>query len=159
MKNTLKKWTSILLLGVVAVSGTTMIQATPAYATSSVDKIVDSNSKSIGERPAGQSTTKTDKDGNTYYYAGGEIESVQAKDVNKWTKKKGNDVISVFTYFGRYLAIGIFIIAAFMMAGGALTKSDWFKRGVFAMAIAIVMWAAVAFAPDLVDFFTGWLAS
>lgn len=126
---------------------------------SSVDKIVDSNSDSVMKKNATQSTIQKDENGNTYYSASGEIPSVNATDANNWAKRKGGDVIGFFTTLAQPLSVIIFIISAILVGIGAVAKSDWFKRGIFGMAIAIVMWTAVVFAPELIQFFSEWLAA
>lgn len=126
---------------------------------SSVDRIVDSQTGGVMQRSSTESTIKTDEQGREYYSPEGEFESVNAVDASNWAKRKGDDLVGFFTTAAQPLAVLIFIASAIMLAVGALAKGDWFKRGLLGMAIAIVMWTAVVFAPELVQFFSEWLAA
>lgn len=126
---------------------------------SSVDRIVDSQTGGVMQRSSTQSTIKTDEQGREYYSPEGEFESVNAVDASNWAKRKGDDLVGFFTTVAQPLAVLIFIASAIMLAVGALAKGDWFKRGLLGMAIAIVMWTAVVFAPELIQFFSEWLAA
>lgn len=126
---------------------------------SSVDRIVDNQGSGVMKRSSTQKTIKTDENGKQYYSPEGEFESVNAVDASNWAKRKGNDLVGFFTTAAQPLAVVIFIISAIMLAVGGMTKGDWFKRGLLGMAISIVMWTAVVFAPELIQFFSEWLAA
>lgn len=131
---------------------------TPVEA-SAVDRIVDTTSDEVATRADDDASIQTDENGNTYYSPSGEFSNVNAVDANNWAKEKGGDLIGFFTTLAEPLAVVIFILSAIMMMVGALAKGDWFKRGVFGIAIAIVMWTAVVFAPELIQFFSEWLST
>lgn len=131
---------------------------TPVEA-SAVDRIVDSNANNVAKSAQPEKTIQTDENGKQYYSPSGEFSNVNAKDANNWAKEKGGDIVGFFTTIAEPVSVLIFILGAIMMAVGALSKGDWFKRGVFAMALAIVMWTAVVFAPELIQFFSEWLSS
>lgn len=131
---------------------------TPVEATA-VDRIVDKTSDSIAVRANNDASIQTDENGNRYYSPSGEFSNVNAVDANNWAKAKGGDLIGFFTTLAEPLAVIIFILSAIMMMVGALAKGDWFKRGAFGMAIAVFMWTAVVFAPELIQFFSEWLST
>lgn len=126
---------------------------------SSVDRIVDSQTGGVMQRSSTESTIKTDEQGREYYSPEGEFESVNAVDASNWAKRKGADLVGFFTTAAQPIAVVIFIVSAIMLAVGALAKGDWFKRGLLGMAVAIIMWTAVVFAPELIQFFSEWLAA
>lgn len=145
---------SLFALGLTA----PVFTPTPVEA-SSVDKIVDRQTDGIVKRSSTESTLKKDANGNQYYSPKGEFDNVNATDANNWAKRKGGDIVGVLTTVAEPLSVIIFIASAIMLAVGALAKGDWFKRGLFGMAIAIVMWTCVAFAPELIQFFSEWLSA
>jgi hypothetical protein len=126
---------------------------------SSVDRIVDTTSDGVATSADSSKSIQVDENGNQYYSPSGEFSNVNAKDANNWAKRKGGDLVGFFTTLAEPLAVVIFIISAIMLAVGALAKGDWFKRGLFGMAISIVMWTAVVFAPELIQFFSEWLST
>jgi len=158
MKKTKKALSSIgLTLFALGLSAPVMVP-TQAEA-SSVDKIVDSQGSGVMRKSSTQKSIKTDANGERYYTPEGEFESVNAVDANNWAKRKGKDAVGFFTTLAQPLAVVIFIISGIMLAVGGIAKNDWFKRGVLGMTLAIVMWTAVVFAPELIQFFSEWLAS
>lgn len=154
-----KKSVAMIGLAFVGLGLTAPVFVPTPVEASAVDRIVDGTSDNIATRPSGSSTIKTTEDGKQYYSPTGEFSNVNAVDANNWAKKKGGDLIGFFTTMAEPLAVIIFILSAVMMAVGALAKGDWFKRGVVGMAIAVVMWTAVVFAPELIQFFSEWLST
>ena len=126
---------------------------------SGVDKIVESTSDGVMMKNQTLSTTQTDENGNKYYSASGEIPSVNAKQATDWAERKGGDFVNFLQTFAYPFSLALFVISVFLVGIGAIAKNDWFKRGIFGMAISIVVFTATIFAPELLQFFSEWLAS
>lgn len=154
-----KDFIGMVGLSLVAVGLTTPVLAPIQAEASAVDRIVDTNSNNVATSANPDESIQRDANGNTYYSPKGEFSNVNAKDANNWAKEKGGDLIGFFTTIAEPLAVVIFILSAIMMMVGALAKSDWFKRGVLGMAIAVLMWTAVTFAPELILFGSEWLST
>lgn len=155
------KWSkSVATIGVsfFALGLTAPVFAPMTVEASSVDRIVDTNSRGVATKADSSKSIKKDANGNQYYSPDGEFSNVNAVDVNNWAKAKGGDAVGWITTLAEPLSIIIFIASAIMMAVGALSKGDWLKRGIFGMALAVIMWTAVVFAPDLIHFFSEWLS-
>ncbi len=80
-------------------------------------------------------------------------------DILNWATTKGNEIIYVLQIFCQPFAIIIFIIAAFMTLIGCIGKSDMVGKGVWGMVLSVVVYAAVLYAPVILQSFVGWVAS
>ena len=158
-QNKWRTFASTIGLSLFGLCLTAPILAPMQVEASSVDRIVDSTSNNIAEKADPDASIQVDEKGNQYYSPSGEFSNVNAKDANNWAKSKGGDMVGFFTTIAEPIAVIIFILSAIMLAVGALAKGDWFKRGLFGMALSIVMWTAVVFAPELIQFFSEWLST
>ena len=71
-----------------------------------------------------------------------------------------NTFAEIFKIFNaKIFAIIIFIIAAFMTLIGCIGKSDMVGKGVWGMVLSVVVYAAVLYAPVILQSFVGWVAS
>ena len=80
-------------------------------------------------------------------------------EILNWATTKGNEVIYLLQIFCQPFAIIIFIIAAFMTLIGCIGKSDMVGKGVWGMVLSVVVYAAVLYAPVILQSFVGWVAS
>ncbi|WPQ59610.1 hypothetical protein [Paenibacillus polymyxa] len=87
------------------------------------------------------------------------LPNVQIDQAEKWVERKGYDVVGVLQTFVQPFAIAIFIVGAILTAVGSLGNSNLIGKGIIAMVIAIVMYAIVLSAPELMDFMNAWLKS
>lgn len=157
--NKMKQAVTMVGLSFVGLSLTAPVFIPTPVEASAVDRIVDQNASGIATSASPEKTIQVDENGNKYYSPSGEFSNVNAVDANNWAKEKGGDIIGFMTTVAEPVAVIIFILSAIMLAVGALAKGDWFKRGLFGMALAIGMWTAVVFAPELIQFFSEWLST
>ena len=80
-------------------------------------------------------------------------------DILNWATTKGNEIIYMLQIFCQPFAILIFIIAAFMTLIGCIGKGDMVGKGVWGMVMSVVVYAAVLYAPVILQTFVGWVAS
>lgn len=85
--------------------------------------------------------------------------NVTTDDVVQWAVTKGNEIIYLLQVICQPFAIIIFIISAFITLVGAIGKGDLVGKGIFAMIIACVVYAAALYAPVILQTFVGWVAS
>lgn len=88
-----------------------------------------------------------------------ELPQTSMDDILNWATTKGNEVIYVLQIFCQPFAIIIFIIAAFMTLIGCIGKADMVGKGVWGMILSVVVYAAVLYAPVILQAFVGWVAS
>ena len=88
-----------------------------------------------------------------------ELPKTSMDDILNWATTKGNEIIYVLQIFCQPFAIIIFIIAAFMTLIGCIGKSDMVGKGVWGMVLSVVVYAAVLYAPVILQSFVGWVAS
>ncbi|AMN30969.1 hypothetical protein BFS06_12215 [Clostridium perfringens] len=87
------------------------------------------------------------------------LPNVGLEKASGWASKKGNDIVSFLQTAVRPLAIAIFIGCAILSLFGAFGGSGVLSKGLWGMGIAVFMYTAVTFAPNLLDFFSTWLSS
>lgn len=158
-QNKMQKAVTMVGLSFVGLGLTAPVLIPTQVEASAVDRIVDRNSSGVAQKASPSKSIQVDENGKSYYSPSGEFSNVNAVDANNWAKEKGGDMVGFMTTVAEPVAILIFIASAIMLAVGALAKGDWFKRGLFGMALSIVMWTAVVFAPELIQFFSEWLAA
>lgn len=88
-----------------------------------------------------------------------QLPTVTSSDILNWATTKGNEVIYILQVIAQPFAIVIFIIAAFMTLIGCVGKSDMIGKGVLGMCLSLVVYAAILYAPVLLQAFSGWVAS
>lgn len=77
----------------------------------------------------------------------------------EWILRKGNEIISILQVFAQPFAIIIFIISAAICLIGSLTKGNMTSKGLMGMISSALLYAAVLYAPLLVNVVSGFLAS
>lgn len=90
---------------------------------------------------------------------GSQLPNPTTDQILNWATTKGNEIIYMLQIFCQPFAILIFIIAAFMTLIGCIGKSDMVGKGVWGMVLSVVVYAAVLYAPVILQTFVGWIAS
>lgn len=89
----------------------------------------------------------------------GGLPNVQIDQAKSWIERKGYQVVDVLQTFVQPFAIVVFIGCAMMSLLGAFGSSGLVVKGVIGMVIAVIMYAVVLAAPELLDFAIAWLHS
>lgn len=84
---------------------------------------------------------------------------VSTNDILKWATTKGNEVIYFLQIIVQPFTIIIFIIAAFITLIGSIGRGDMVGKGLWGMVMSVVVYAAVLYAPVILQTFVGWVAS
>ena len=90
---------------------------------------------------------------------GGQLPVTTADDILNWATTKGNEIIYMLQIFCQPFAILIFIVAAFTTLIGCIGKGDMVGKGVWGMVMSVIVYAAVLYAPVILQTFVGWVAS
>lgn len=97
--------------------------------------------------------TMSDIDGSSY------IPDTDIADANRWVSKKGEDLIGLAATIAEPVSILAFILGLAISLVGAITKSKHVVKGLLVMGISIIAYVGAVFAPELVHYFSTWLAS
>lgn len=89
----------------------------------------------------------------------GGIPNVQIEQAKKWVEKKGYQIVDLLQTFVQPFAIVIFILCALLSLLGAFGSSSMVFKGIVGMMIAVIMYAVVLAAPELLDLAIAWLHS
>ena len=100
-----------------------------------------------------ENVTMSDIDGSTV------VPDTSIEDANQWVSEKGNDLVGFGGTVAEPFAIIGFMLGLFLTLAGAITKSSLATKGLFVMALSIVVYVGAVFAPDLVHYFSNWLSS
>ena len=79
--------------------------------------------------------------------------------MEKWAERKGFEVVGLLQKFGQPFAIIIFILSAFATLLGALGNSRLSGKGLWGMAISMIIYGGVMYAGDILDIFIQWLST
>lgn len=107
-------------------------------------------------------TVNTTNDSSTITNAdieSGGLPNVTIEQASSWIDRKGFEVIKFLQKIAQPFAIIIFIISAGMLLIGTVSDSDLSSKGIWGMVIAILMYAVVLYAPELVQMGLNWLRS
>lgn len=112
-----------------------------------VNNTVSKNNKALNVQSGSQPLSATDV-----------VPSVNVDKATKWATNKSSDVITFLQSIVRPIAVIIFIVSALIALCGSAFGSSSVSKGLVGMAISVFMFTAVTFAPDLINFFSNWLA-
>lgn len=84
---------------------------------------------------------------------------VSIDDASAWTERKGFEIIGFFQKFAQPFSIIIFMLSAFVVLVGAFGNGQLVGKGVWGMAISLIMYAVVLYAPEIMDMFLAWVRS
>jgi hypothetical protein len=85
------------------------------------------------------------------------LPSVTADQASSFFEKKGFDIVGILQTMVQPFAVIIFIGCSLMTLVGAFGNSQLVGKGLVGMMIACIMYAVVLYAPELLDFFMGWV--
>ena len=85
--------------------------------------------------------------------------NVSMEDASAWAERKGFEVIGFLQKFVQPFAIIMFILFAFLVLVGAFGNGQLVSKGIWGMAIALIMYAVVLYAPEIMDMFLAWVRS
>lgn len=88
-----------------------------------------------------------------------QTETVTIQETEKWAERKGFELVHLLQKVVQPFAIIIFIISAFVAMAGGFGNSQLVGRGLWGMTIAVIMYAVVLYAPEIMDSVLGWLTS
>lgn len=88
-----------------------------------------------------------------------QTEDVTIQEAEKWAERKGFELVHLLQKVVQPFAIIIFIISAFMAMAGGFGNSQLVGRGLWGMTIAVIMYAVVLYAPEIMDSVLSWLTS
>ena len=87
------------------------------------------------------------------------IPDVDIDDVISWSNRKGFEIIKFLQTFIQPFAIIIFMLAAIFVLVGSLGNSQLATKGLWGMIASCICYAGVLYAPSILAFVVGWLAS
>lgn len=105
------------------------------------------------------SASTADKTDSSGIIIDGQVEKVTIDQAEKWAERKGFEVVHLLQKVVQPFAIIIFILSAFMSLAGSFGNSQLVGRGIFGMFIAVIMYAVVLYAPEIMDSVLGWLTT
>lgn len=87
------------------------------------------------------------------------LPTVTTDDITDWADKKGFEIIGFLQKIAQPFAIVVFIGNAFMALLGILGNGHLVSKGFIGMLIALIVYAVVLYAPEIMDIFLGWVSS
>ncbi|HCL4480292.1 TPA: hypothetical protein N2D99_002380 [Clostridium botulinum] len=88
-----------------------------------------------------------------------ELPKVGIDQASNWAERKGQDIVNFLQIVVQPFSVIIFIGCAFITLFGTFGHGGLVAKGIIGMGIAVAMYTAVLFAPELLQFFSRWLAS
>lgn len=85
------------------------------------------------------------------------IPNVTIDDAKDLVEKKTYDVVSLLQVFAKPFTIICFIISAIVTVMGAFGRGGYVSKGILGMFISGLVYTAVMYAPQIVQFFSTWL--
>jgi len=156
----MKKITAIMLIFMFVLSlGISAFAETTTTQTGVTGTV---STQTVSPDMSAQSTlTTTDTIGKDDWgkLASSQVPKVTIDQASTWVERKGNDGLGFLQTMVQPFAVIIFIFCAFMTLIGAFGNSQLVGRGILGMFIAVVMYAVVLYAPEILDFILGWLKS
>lgn len=151
MKNAVKNFILMILFSVCLLpmfsigvyASNTTISNTPINTVSTNDQNTTTGTKPVNS---------TDLEKNF-------MPSVSMDKAKNWANRKGTDVVGLLQTIVQPLAVIVFIISAFISMFGVFGHNGVVLQGIIGMAIAVIMYTGVLFAPEIIQFTSGWLAS
>ena len=92
-------------------------------------------------------------------FSTGGLPNVQIEQAKKWVEKKGYQLVDLLQTLVQPFAIVIFIFCGLLALLGAFGSSSLVFKGIVGMTIAVIVYAIVLAAPELLDFGVAWLHS
>lgn len=151
MKKILKNLSknTVALLAIVAIMG---VSSVPTEATT----ILEGTSPSLIEAGVGNGNAKIDNgiaNNNSIIQGGGTLSKAES-----YVDDKLGDVVGFFQSAIKPFTYVMFIISAIFILLGIVTGSKNKFYGLLGMAFSVIVYVAVMYAPQLVDYFSAWLS-
>ena len=87
------------------------------------------------------------------------VPNTTTEQIINWLTQKGNEIIYIMQVICQPVVLIVFIVAAFMTLVGGLVKSDAISKGIWAMVICCLCYAAVLYAPIIVQAVISWVSA
>lgn len=101
--------------------------------------------------------TTTDQTNVTTVDSG--LPDVTIDDATDWADRKGAQVITMLQKFAQPFTIIIFIFCAILALIGAFGDSRMITKGIQGMAISLMVYAAIIYAPKIMDVFLSFIGN
>lgn len=139
----MQKSISILLLSVFLMMFcfTAFASATDSYSTGSGKTSTNTELKTVQDLASSQ------------------VETVTIGEAEKWAERKGFELVHFLQKVVQPFSIIMFILSAMISLFGSFGNSQLVGRGIWGMLIAVIMYAVVLYAPEIMDSVLGWLAT
>ena len=105
----------------------------------------------------GQITETTSDEDNLIVDGDSALPSVGMQDVMNLVETKTFDVVYLFKAFGKPFAILTFVASACLSLLGVILKGGYVGKGLIGMFISGMVYVAIIYAPEIVQFFNTWL--
>lgn len=94
---------------------------------------------------------------NRYYVIDDGLPKATTDDIVDWADRKGFEIVGLLQKIAQPFAIMVFIGSAFMSLFGILGNGHLVSKGVTGMIIAVIIYAVVLYAPEIMDIFLAWV--
>lgn len=78
-------------------------------------------------------------------------------EMEKWGERKGNELVKLAQKWAIPVLQFLFVLGAIMTVIGAFSKSKMLGRGFLTMAISLVIYCFIKYAPIIFDAFQAWV--
>lgn len=146
MKNTIKNFAIIMILSIFFVPTLTI----KTYASSS----------SVLTTPI-ETVSNTQTDNNYANINGLENEimpNTPIEVVQDRITKKGNEVVDLIQRIAKPISEAVFCISAFVSVFGIFGRSGAVMKGLIGMALSVVVYTSILFAPEILQWGSMWLS-
>lgn len=142
--NKIKK---IISIAIVAI----LIGGNVSYASNS--SVIQNESPIIISESTNESSSNSIIPKNNIIQGGGSLDKAE-----KYVETKLFDVVGFLQSFIKPLTYVTFIISTILVLFGVITDSKSKFKGFLGMAFSVFVYVSVVFAPQIVDYFSSWLA-
>lgn len=87
------------------------------------------------------------------------LPTVTIDDAKDLVERKTFDVVELLQVFGKPFSAIMFILCAIVTLFGTITKSSAVGKGILGMFITGIAYTGIMYAPEIMNFFSSWLAS
>lgn len=146
--NKIKKIIPIVIMGVLFNSGVAYANNSSIIKNEAPVLITESNTSMSINR-----TSNSIVNGNNIIEGDGSLDKAE-----RYVENKLFDIVGFLQSFVKPLTYVTFIVSTIMMLFGVVTESRSKFSGFLGMAFSIFVYVAVVFAPQIVEYFSSWLA-
>lgn len=153
---TTKRFVSILLVALYV-----CLLGTMAFAQSGQSNTQSFTTKSITSENTNHSSGKIIQmnESQAKEISNGGLPNATIDDASNWAERKGFEIVGFLQTVVQPFAVIIFIGCGLMALVGAFGNGSLVGKGIVGMVIALIMYAVVLYAPELLDFFMAWVSS